>query len=444
MRIKRREKISVLEVKGEESSSTDPYSMFLFAMRSPKTREKCTGRLRMFFDFIGIPGDSMVERSKVFCERAKNNDNNSRGWAFSSIIQYVQHQKERAERKEITAGTVKNYFQVIKLFCEMSDIALPWKRISRGLPKSRKFADDRAPTIEEITKMLEYPDRRIKAIVYTMASSGIRVGAWDYLKWKHIIPIQRNGQIIAAKLIVYAGENDEYFTFISAEAYDALEKWKEYRIQSGESVEANSWVMRNIWNTKKGYTRGLVSAPVKLKSEGVKRLVEDALWTQGLRKKLDSNKKRHEFQTDHGLRKWFKTRCELAGMKPINIEILMNHSTGISDSYYRATEAELLEDYLKAIDSLTINNQNKLQKQVAVLSEKSREENIEMKTKLYERDNDIAELKAAVTFLTNKVNAAIIANEPSSKVILNEKGVATAIEITAVNNTATAEIANAS
>jgi hypothetical protein len=29
----------------------------------------------------------------------------------------------------------------------------------------------------------------------------------------------------------------------------------------------------------------------------------------------------------------------------------MNHSTGISDSYYRATEAELLEDYFKAIDS---------------------------------------------------------------------------------------------
>ena len=89
--------------------------------------------------------------------------------------------------------------------------------------------------------------------------------------------------------------------------------------------------MRNIWNTKKGYTRGMVSAPLKFKSEGVKRLVEDALWTQGLRKKVSHDKKRHEFQTDHGFRKWFKTRCELSGMKPINIEKLMNHSTGISD-----------------------------------------------------------------------------------------------------------------
>jgi hypothetical protein len=33
-----------------------------------------------------------------------------------------------------------------------------------GLPKEKKYAEDRAPTIEEIQKLLEYPDRRIKVI----------------------------------------------------------------------------------------------------------------------------------------------------------------------------------------------------------------------------------------------------------------------------------------
>jgi integrase len=175
----------VLEVRGRESS-TDSYSMFLFEMRSPKTREKCTGRLRMFFDFINIPTGSMEERSKAFCDRAKYDNE----WAFSSIVQYLQTQKQRVERKEISAGTMKNYFQAIKLFCDMADISISWKKISRGIPRSRKFADDRSPTLEEIQKITEYPDRRIKAIVCTMASSGIRVGAWDFLKWKHIIPIE--------------------------------------------------------------------------------------------------------------------------------------------------------------------------------------------------------------------------------------------------------------
>jgi hypothetical protein len=53
------------------------------------------------------------------------------------------------EAKEITAGTMKNRYQAIKLFCEMADIPIQWKKISRGIPKVRKFADDRAPTIEE-------------------------------------------------------------------------------------------------------------------------------------------------------------------------------------------------------------------------------------------------------------------------------------------------------
>ena len=59
-----------------------------------------------------------------------------------------------------------------------------------------------------------------------------------------------------------------------------------------------------------------------------------------IRKKLNLKRNRYEFQTDHRLRKWFKTRCEISGMKSINIEILMGHSIGISDSYYNITGGE--------------------------------------------------------------------------------------------------------
>jgi hypothetical protein len=39
-----------------------------------------------------------------------------------------------------------------------------------------------------------------------MASSGIRIGAWDYLQWKHVTPMKNEkGQIIAAKIVVYGG-----------------------------------------------------------------------------------------------------------------------------------------------------------------------------------------------------------------------------------------------
>jgi hypothetical protein len=51
----------------------------------------------------------------------------------------------------------------------MNDISIPWKKITRGLPKGRKYAYDRAPTIDDIKKIIEYPDRRIKGIVCTMS-----------------------------------------------------------------------------------------------------------------------------------------------------------------------------------------------------------------------------------------------------------------------------------
>ena len=128
----------------------------------------------------------------------------------------MQFQLDRSNKKEITGSTVRNYLKSIKLFCEMADLSIAWKKISRGLPRAKNYSDDSIPTIEEIRKLLEYTDRRLKTIIYTMTSSNIRLGSWDYLKWGHIRPIETDGKVVAAKIIVYAEDKDEYFSFISS------------------------------------------------------------------------------------------------------------------------------------------------------------------------------------------------------------------------------------
>jgi hypothetical protein len=109
-----------------------------------------------------------------------------------------------------------------------------------------------------------------------MTSSGIRVGAWNYLKWGHVRPIEKEGEIATAKIIVYAEEDEEYFTFISKEAYQSLKEWMKYREDSGELIDENSWLMRDLWDTQVSQGRGFATKPKKLASSGIKRLIERA------------------------------------------------------------------------------------------------------------------------------------------------------------------------
>ena len=155
-----------------------------------------------------------------------------------------------------------------------------WKRITKSLPAPKNFSSDRAPTLAELLKLISSPDRKIKPIILCMVSGGFRIGSWDYLKWKHVTEIKdenTGGEVIAAKLVIYFGEPEEYFCFITKEAYDALKDWMAFRENSGEEINEESWLMRDRWartdfNSFKNSTLGSVNYPKKLKSSGIKSL----------------------------------------------------------------------------------------------------------------------------------------------------------------------------
>jgi len=84
------------------------------------------------------------------CKQWKK-DNNS---ALINILKFIYFQRERVEKKEISGATVVNYVKSIKLFCDMADIPIHLKRITRRLPRGKKYADDRIPTLEELSYCL--------------------------------------------------------------------------------------------------------------------------------------------------------------------------------------------------------------------------------------------------------------------------------------------------
>lgn len=219
---------------------------------------------------------------------------------------------------------------------------------------------------------------------------------------------QNDKVVIAAKLVVYAGEPEEYYSFLSPEAYSVLKDWMDFREADGEKVTGESWVMRDLWptkNVKRASKGGLASHPRRLKDAGIKKLLNRALTEQHIRLALPEGERRHEFKTSHGYRKFFKTRAE-GVMKPLNVELLMGHNSGISESYYRPTEKEVLEDYLKVVPYLTINNDQKvavqLQKQVAELTEKNEQENHTILGKLAEKEKETEAIKKQLAELQAK------------------------------------------
>jgi hypothetical protein len=113
------------QIEVEESNA---YSLFMFAVRSQITREyylRRLRRLRVFINYISLlPRGTMKERCKSICIKRKKGSN----WVFSCIVRFLQYQKERVEREEITQATLRNFVKAIKLFYEMSDILFHGKR----------------------------------------------------------------------------------------------------------------------------------------------------------------------------------------------------------------------------------------------------------------------------------------------------------------------------
>jgi hypothetical protein len=198
--------------------------------------------------------------------------------------------KVQIDRKEIVATTLWNYVAPIKLFCEMNRITVPWKILTRGLPKAKKYARDRAPTRDEIVQLCKYPDRRIKPIVYPMISGGIRLGTWDYLRWGDIQYIEGKD---VARMRVYTEEDEEYFTYISGEAYKELKDWMDFRAMSGEQITKDSWLMCTLWNV---HNRSPGRVAKKLKVSAVKSLIHDAMKAQeqSYRQESDANSSRRK------------------------------------------------------------------------------------------------------------------------------------------------------
>lgn len=241
-------------------------------------------------------------------------------------------------------------------------------KILKFLPEQLKAGNDRAYFDTEISKMLEIADERMRAVILLLSSSGIRIGA---------IPNLRLGNLQDNRLIVYEGTREEYFTFITPECKKAIDSYLDMRARYGEILDDKSSIIREQFDIRDPFA---IKNPKILKSHSIAWRLVIIAERSGVRKRGHDKNKRQKIMIAHGFRKYFTTQCIKSKVNPEIREMLLGHKIGLAGSYYRPTEQDMLEEYQKAEDNLTINEENRLRKKVETLTvEKSRLDRIEEK-----------------------------------------------------------------
>jgi hypothetical protein len=104
--------------------------------------------------------------------------------------------------------------------------------------------------------------------------------------------------------------------------------------------------------------------------------MERAIRSQGIekiRKKGTNYNTRREWKILHGFRKFFNSVLVNANVNHIKKEKMMGHDTRLENNYFKPNEEDLLSEYLKVVDLLTMNEEFRLRKKIEKLEiEKSR------------------------------------------------------------------------
>src|SRR5207253_4501829 len=102
----------------------------------------------------------------------------------------------------------------IDKFLKVNEKEYKRNKVRMLMPERRKPSGEKAYTTAQIQRMLEFADtERAKTIIHILAASGIRPGAIEELRWKHVFEMPDN----CYGLIIYAGSDHEYITFLHKE-----------------------------------------------------------------------------------------------------------------------------------------------------------------------------------------------------------------------------------
>ncbi len=220
---------------------------------------------------------------------------------------------------DLSPGHISNCVKAVKTFFRINNLRLelPYKL------KKYTVSRDRAPTPEELSKLMDIAKLREKLIILLLATGGFRVGTLTKLCYRHIREdLERNVTPIHihVEASITKGKYHDYDTFINKETSDYLRAYIEFRKNGGlqdkipsESLQDNSPLIRDEH-----------SKTVKpISASQIYNILHRLLAQAGL---LGTKVGRRYLMKPHSFRKFFRTQMTALGVQTDYVEYMMGHT----------------------------------------------------------------------------------------------------------------------
>jgi hypothetical protein len=177
-----------------ELSDVQLVEQFFRSLRSEATRKGYYKSLSYVLGYDRFGRERAIAKLASFVEFSRKNP---RITEFK-IIDWVLARKGTS----IAGATLRTYVSATKSLLDYANVSLGWKQIHRTMPAAKRSADVDATPMEATRKLFRIADLRVKFLVSLFVSSGMRLGALDYLTVKDLEELTIDGETIGHPISV--------------------------------------------------------------------------------------------------------------------------------------------------------------------------------------------------------------------------------------------------
>lgn len=278
---------------------------------SPGSLILYTYTIAKFSAWSGLEPDDLIAE-------CKDSDGLANPKAVARATQRLDQYYMELKARGLAPKTVGSWVAMVKTFYRVNGLSLPLARKLGG----REITRDRAPTPEELGRLLDLAELRERVVVTLLALGGFREGTLAQLRYRHVRGDLERGITpvhVHVEAEITKGKYGDYDTFLGREAADILQTYLDARRRGSpdgkippEIIHDESPLIRD--------RRARIPKPIT--ATQIYEQVHRLYYRAGLLKGRHYG--RYNLRV-HSIRKYFRTQLAALGMDRDYIDYMMGH-----------------------------------------------------------------------------------------------------------------------